>query len=181
MVSRDTSSSPNATIHNLESGAILVSRVAYLNQCRFRQLSRCMQEMYQHNSSYTCSSSQATTATITKDAYQAHKGFHSGSNRYVHMIVMITTRPRRAMCANTTCLTGYIGGAVLGRLLANKAAESKYQFTVLTRSEEKARILRGLGVVPVVGSLDDLDMLQRIASKSDVVIECVGHSCQNAT
>ena len=85
------------------------------------------------------------------------------------------------MCANTTCLTGYIGGAVLGRLLANKAAESKYQFTVLTRSEEKARILRGLGVVPVVGSLDDLDMLQRIASKSDVVIECVGHSCQNAT
>ena len=140
-----------------------------------------MQEMYKHNSIVYLLFFTSFHCDYIQDAYQAHKDFHSGSNRYVHMIVMITTRPRRAMCANTTCLTGYIGGAVLGRLLANKAAESKYQFTVLTRSEEKARILRGLGVVPVVGSLDDLDMLQRIASKSDVVIECVGHSCQNAT
>ena len=140
-----------------------------------------MQEMYKHNSIVYLLFSISLYCDYIQHAYQAHKDFHSGSNRYVHMIVIITMRPRRAMCANTTCLTGYIGGAVLRRLLANKAAESKYQFTVLTRSEEKARILRGLGVVPVVGSLDDLDMLQRIASKSDVVIECVGHPSQNAT
>ena len=69
---------------------------------------------------------------------------------------------------------GYIGGAVLARLLEDKKyALPKTHITVLTRSGEKARRLRAFGLEPVVGSLDDLKTLEEIATKSDVVIQCV--------
>ncbi|KAI0710132.1 NAD-P-binding protein [Earliella scabrosa] len=69
--------------------------------------------------------------------------------------------------------TGYIGGAVLARLLEEKKyALPKTHITVLTRSGEKARRLRAFGLEPVVGSLDDLKTLEEIATKSDVVIQC---------
>ncbi|KAI5122913.1 hypothetical protein M0805_007591 [Coniferiporia weirii] len=68
-----------------------------------------------------------------------------------------------------TGATGYIGGAVLWRLLYHKIA-SDFNFKVLVRSAEKAKLLATLfGVEAVVGSHADEDKLESLADEADYV------------
>jgi len=71
-----------------------------------------------------------------------------------------------------TGVTGYIGGSVLDRLLEHPNVAS-FEFTALVRSSEKAAKLKALGVNPVVGSLQDLEILEDLASKADIVLSMV--------
>lgn len=61
-----------------------------------------------------------------------------------------------------TGATGYIGGAVAARLLAEG-----HQVSGLVRSEEKAKLLAARGVEPVRGALHDLEIIRRAAEASD--------------
>lgn len=67
-------------------------------------------------------------------------------------------------------LLGYIGGVVLLRLLNHP---SNFKITALVRSPDKAVKLATLGVTPVVGSLDDSELLKKLCSESDVVLSMV--------
>ncbi|KAI0033233.1 NAD(P)-binding protein [Vararia minispora EC-137] len=64
-----------------------------------------------------------------------------------------------------TGATGYIGGAILERLLDDRSLT----ITALVRNVDKAKKLNGLGVATIIGSLDDADMLTTAASDADVV------------
>lgn len=64
-----------------------------------------------------------------------------------------------------TGATGYIGGSVAARL----AAEG-HQVSGLVRDAAKAGLLRATGVEPVLGSLDDLDVLAEAARSADAVV-----------
>ncbi|PCH43206.1 NAD(P)-binding protein [Wolfiporia cocos MD-104 SS10] len=70
-----------------------------------------------------------------------------------------------------TGATGYIGGAVLARLLEHPSADT-FEITVLTRSAEKAKKLEAFGVKPVVGTYAQLDRLEALAEQSHVVFSC---------
>lgn len=59
---------------------------------------------------------------------------------------------------------GYVGGSLLQSLLAS----NKYKITVLIRGEDRAEILKGLGVKPLIGSLDDEELLAKAATEHDV-------------
>ncbi|TYO60879.1 NAD-dependent epimerase/dehydratase family protein [Bradyrhizobium hipponense] len=61
--------------------------------------------------------------------------------------------------------TGYIGGAVVAALLRRGD-----RVTGLARSNEKAAALRKAGMDPVMGTLDDTGLLERLSSESDAVI-----------
>jgi len=63
--------------------------------------------------------------------------------------------------------TGYIGGSVLATLLQYP---NKYTITALIRSKSQAAELKKLGVTPVIGDLDSLDLLAKHAQASDAVI-----------
>ncbi len=64
-----------------------------------------------------------------------------------------------------TGTSGYIGGSVARLLL-----EHGHQVRGLVRSAEKAALLSRLGIVPVLGDLDDLGLLAREARAADAVI-----------
>jgi nucleoside-diphosphate-sugar epimerase len=64
-----------------------------------------------------------------------------------------------------TGATGYIGGSVAARLV-----NSGYEVLGLVRSEEKAHILKGRGIEPVLGNLDDSEVLTQAAHAVDAVI-----------
>ncbi len=64
-----------------------------------------------------------------------------------------------------TGATGFIGGSVANRLL-----QAGHQVRGLTRSRTSAEALAALGVEPVLGSLDDADLLTREARDADAVI-----------
>lgn len=64
-----------------------------------------------------------------------------------------------------TGATGFIGGSLAVRLL-----QGGHAVRGLVRSEEKARRLAALGIEPVLGSLDDGDVLRAAARASDGVI-----------
>ena len=64
-----------------------------------------------------------------------------------------------------TGATGYIGGSVAARLL-----EAGHRVRGLVRRGDKAESLAKLGIEPVVGSLDDADLLRREARSGDGVI-----------
>jgi nucleoside-diphosphate-sugar epimerase len=64
-----------------------------------------------------------------------------------------------------TGATGFIGGAIAARLITNG-----YEVRGLVRDEEKARQLAGKGVTPVLGNLDDVELLTREASASEGVV-----------
>jgi nucleoside-diphosphate-sugar epimerase len=64
-----------------------------------------------------------------------------------------------------TGVGGYIGGSVAAALLANG-----HHVRGLTRSEASANRLSAVGVEPVVGTLDDADLLTREARSADGVI-----------
>jgi nucleoside-diphosphate-sugar epimerase len=64
-----------------------------------------------------------------------------------------------------TGATGYIGGSVAARLMA-----VGHRVSGLVRSEARVEQARGLGIEPVMGSLDDGDVLQDAAREADAVI-----------
>ncbi|KAI0940979.1 hypothetical protein AcV7_003207 [Taiwanofungus camphoratus] len=67
--------------------------------------------------------------------------------------------------------TGYIGGAILTRLL-NHPSASKLDITALVRNSEKARRLESFGIKTVIGSHSDLDKLETLSSQAHIVISC---------
>jgi nucleoside-diphosphate-sugar epimerase len=64
-----------------------------------------------------------------------------------------------------TGASGYIGGSVAAHLSA-----AGHQVTGLVRSTEKADAVRAFGIKPVVGTLDDAQVLARAAQAADVVV-----------
>ncbi|KAI0358736.1 NAD-P-binding protein [Trametes cingulata] len=66
--------------------------------------------------------------------------------------------------------TGYIGGGVLARLLSN--SKPLFDITVLLRDAVKADKLKPFGVKTVLGTLDDTDKIESLASQADIVFEC---------
>ena len=64
-----------------------------------------------------------------------------------------------------TGATGWVGSAVVNELLA-----SGHTVTGLARSLDKAAIVGAAGAEPVVGTLDDLDLLCDASVKADAVI-----------
>ncbi len=64
-----------------------------------------------------------------------------------------------------TGASGYIGGTVAAKLIA-----AGHQVTGLARDEARAALLRERGISPVVGTLDDLDVLDNAARAADAVI-----------
>ncbi|KAH8923362.1 NAD(P)-binding protein [Atractiella rhizophila] len=64
--------------------------------------------------------------------------------------------------------TGFIGGTLLIRLL--EMHKEEFDFSALTRKDEQATVLKGLGVTPIKGSLADFDVIKEQAMKSDVII-----------
>jgi uncharacterized protein YbjT (DUF2867 family) len=72
--------------------------------------------------------------------------------------------------------TGYIGGAVLDRLIAH-ASRPSFEITSFSRNAEKAKKLESeFGVKSVLGSLDDVDKIEEAAAKSDVVFHTANSS-----
>ncbi|KAI0701894.1 NAD(P)-binding protein [Cerioporus squamosus] len=68
-----------------------------------------------------------------------------------------------------TGATGYIGGAVLARLLEHPGADT-FDITVLLRSESKAKILKSqFGVKAVIGTHQDYDKVERLVENAHVV------------
>lgn len=66
-----------------------------------------------------------------------------------------------------TGATGFIGGSVARRLV-----EDGMTVRGLTRDERKAEPLRQAGVEPVIGTLDDLELLASEARAADAVVSC---------
>jgi nucleoside-diphosphate-sugar epimerase len=64
-----------------------------------------------------------------------------------------------------TGASGYIGGSVAAKLVA-----SGHQVAGLTRSQKSASLLKERGIDPVVGTLDDVDILTAAAQAADAVI-----------
>jgi nucleoside-diphosphate-sugar epimerase len=64
-----------------------------------------------------------------------------------------------------TGASGYIGGSV-----AAKLCDSDHQVLGLVRSEEKARLLMERGIEPILGTLDDSEILTDAARQADAVI-----------
>ena len=68
-----------------------------------------------------------------------------------------------------TGATGYIGGTVLAKLLASPQA-SNWTITALTRNKDTVQKLQDLGVTPLVGSLDDAELLKKAVTEADITI-----------
>src|SRR6476659_3078511 len=64
-----------------------------------------------------------------------------------------------------TGASGYIGGSVAKYLVA-----TGHKVTGLVRSQDKADAIRAIGIVPVMGTLDDAAVLAEAARAADVVI-----------
>ncbi|KAF9439170.1 hypothetical protein BGZ76_010069 [Entomortierella beljakovae] len=78
-----------------------------------------------------------------------------------------------------TGITGYIGSTTLDLLLNKERTAAldapgippRFTFRALVRSPEVAeKDIRPLGVEPIIGSLDDLDILEREAQNADIVL-----------
>ncbi|KAK3807417.1 MAG: hypothetical protein JOS17DRAFT_766719 [Linnemannia elongata] len=67
--------------------------------------------------------------------------------------------------------TGYIGSTFLDLLLKKKDTARKYTFRALVRSQDKAdQLIRPQGIEPVLGSLDDVAIIEDEAANADIVI-----------
>jgi len=64
--------------------------------------------------------------------------------------------------------TGYIGGSVL-HLMLSRGYLQAFEIAVLVRQSSDAQRLQELGVRPVMGTLDDLDLLVHEAARADIV------------
>ncbi|PWN40646.1 NAD(P)-binding protein [Ceraceosorus guamensis] len=62
---------------------------------------------------------------------------------------------------------GFIGGTLLLKL---KEVRPDLKLSALTRRKEQAEELKSLGIEPVLGSLDDVELIQKNAGASDIVI-----------
>ncbi|GAA5876274.1 hypothetical protein JCM1840_003601 [Sporobolomyces johnsonii] len=62
--------------------------------------------------------------------------------------------------------SGFIGGSILTALIQG----GKHEIAVLCRDEKKAETLKGLGVRPVMGTLDSEDVIAKETANSDVII-----------
>jgi nucleoside-diphosphate-sugar epimerase len=63
--------------------------------------------------------------------------------------------------------TGYIGGSLLAALLK----DDRFKISALVRAEDKAKLLRDVGVTPIIGTLDDSETITKAASEADIAIE----------
>ncbi|KAF4596514.1 hypothetical protein EYR38_007901 [Pleurotus pulmonarius] len=93
----------------------------------------------------------------------------------VSFLLLTLKLERQTMSANAkinifvTGVTGYLGGAVVNRLISHPRVND-FRITALVRSPEKAEKLKLLGITPAIGSLDDTDLLHKLCSESDVVL-----------
>ncbi|KAG0047433.1 hypothetical protein BGZ83_007522 [Gryganskiella cystojenkinii] len=70
-----------------------------------------------------------------------------------------------------TGATGYVGSTTIDLLLNKPNVNTVYSIRALVRNKEKAETdIRPLGIEPVLGSLDDVKLLEDEASKADVVL-----------
>ena len=72
---------------------------------------------------------------------------------------------KRIMKIFCTGASGYIGGSVAAHLIA-----AGHQVTGLVRSPEKAEAVRARGIQPVLGTLDDGEILAQAAQAADIVV-----------
>jgi nucleoside-diphosphate-sugar epimerase len=79
----------------------------------------------------------------------------------------------RIFCTGTS---GYIGGSVAVALAA-----SGHDVCGLVRSERSAELVRALGITPVHGTLDDVDVLQAAAVRADAVINAANADHEPST
>ncbi|KAF9969055.1 hypothetical protein BGZ73_008775, partial [Actinomortierella ambigua] len=66
--------------------------------------------------------------------------------------------------------TGYIGGTAIDQLLKNPVAQEKFVYRSLVRSEANAKDIQALGITPVLGSLDDTNLLTDETAKADIIL-----------
>ncbi|KAF9283244.1 hypothetical protein BGZ88_010579 [Linnemannia elongata] len=67
--------------------------------------------------------------------------------------------------------TGYIGSTFLDLLLKKEDTARSYTFRALVRSQDKAdQLIRPQGIEPVLGSLDDVAIIEDEAANADIVI-----------
>jgi len=71
---------------------------------------------------------------------------------------------------------GYIGGSVLTRLLEHPKRDT-FDITILISAASKVKAFEFFGLNVVVGSLDDADLLERLAYESDIVFQSVSILC----
>ena len=64
-----------------------------------------------------------------------------------------------------TGATGYIGGTV-----AHKLIEAGHKVIGLARNESRAKLLEKRGIIPRIGTLENLEVLDENARSSDAVI-----------
>ncbi len=74
-----------------------------------------------------------------------------------------------------TGAAGFIGGSIATGLVA-----AGHQVTGLVRSAEQAQELRGLGITPVIGTLDDSPLLAEQARQADAVINAASSDHRGA-
>ncbi|KAI7829741.1 NAD-P-binding protein [Gamsiella multidivaricata] len=78
-----------------------------------------------------------------------------------------TTGPLRVF---VTGATGYIGSTAIDLLLHKGTTPSLYSLRALVRSPKKASLILPLGIEPILGSLDDLALLEQESAQADVVL-----------
>lgn len=64
--------------------------------------------------------------------------------------------------------TGLIGGSFL-ELMVSRGYQSKFALAALFRRDSDAQAMRKIGVEPVIGSLDDYDLLRQESARASVV------------
>lgn len=68
--------------------------------------------------------------------------------------------------------TGYVGAAVLSKLIA---LPNNFTYTCMTRSEDKAKKLESLRdgrIKGVVGTFEDAELIEKLASEADITFNC---------
>jgi len=68
--------------------------------------------------------------------------------------------------------SGYIGGAVVGRLLRRPDA-ARLDIRAIVRSPEKAEKLKSFGISPIIGSHNDENVMVKASEEVDVIIAMV--------
>ncbi|KAI0091096.1 NAD(P)-binding protein [Irpex rosettiformis] len=75
--------------------------------------------------------------------------------------------------------TGYLGSSVLSRLLSHPGKDT-FDITVLVRSIEKAKKLEAFGVKTVIGSVNDVPLVERLAEQAHVLFSIADSHDLNA-
>ncbi|KAG8887155.1 hypothetical protein FRB98_000411, partial [Tulasnella sp. 332] len=65
--------------------------------------------------------------------------------------------------------TGYIGGSVLDQLVKK---HPEFIYTALVRNPKDNKAIEALNVKVAQGSHSDLDLIEKVASESDIVFNC---------